>query len=724
MDNHYYQASSSDPNRIFLPHQFIHPQPFPLSEVQGDDWSLRDFLGTIRRRSLVVVGVVIVVMAHVVYSTLKQEPVYESSFRILVEPLNHENKLPDLDSGKDSSLSHPGLDYESQIQVLKSPEIITGITKRLQPFYPEINYDSLINSLTITRLGETKIIEVRYRNSDPRQIKAVLDQIAKAYLRYSLEQRQTSLRQGLQFVEGQLQSMQRRVDQLQKEQQIFRQKYNFVDPDSQAQQVASQADRLSLRRQDIDQQLAIARNNLASLQRTEGELAALNNATLYQHLLGQLRQLDVQIATELTRLQEENPAVQSLRQKRESLLPLLRQEAQRFMDTKLAEAVTQVQTLEAQSQELAKAEQALEIKRKQVPVLTRQYTEIQRKLQIATESLNRFLKTRETLQIQVAQSELPWQLIQAPVQPTTPVSRKVQRNLITGLIVSLVFGVGTALLVEKIDNTYHSIQVLKKKVKEPLLGTIPFEKHLQGSQHQISIPKISIGRIPDLLAKNIPDSAAVSEREFGSYSTNFLEALRVLYTNIQLLSSDSPIRSLVISSAMSGDGKSTVAFHLAEIACAMGQRVLLVDANLRQPVIHRLSDLNNFWGLSNLISTNLPVTEAIRPAPFMNQLSILTAGPLPPDPTKLLSSEKMKLLMEDFHNHFDLVIYDAPPLLGLADASLLTPHTNGILLVVRMDKTDSSVLKRALDSLKMSRINILGIVSNAHKQNFGSNFDY
>jgi capsular exopolysaccharide synthesis family protein len=725
MDNHFYQPSSSDQDRSFLPHQFIHPQPFPLSEVQGDDWSLGDFLGIIRRRALVLVGVVTVAMANVVYSTLKQEPVYESSFRLLVEPLNHENKLPGLDSGKDSSSSNPSLDYESQIQVLKSPELMTNITRRLQASYPDVSYDSLINSLTISRLGETKIIEVRYRNSDPTHIKAVLDQIAKAYLRYSLEQRQTSLRQGLQFVEGQLLIMQRRVDNLQKELQFFRQKYDFVEPDSQAQQIVSQATALSEQRQQIDQQLAIARNNLASLQGKQGELAALNNATLYQQLLGQLRQLDVQIATELTRLQEENPTVQSLQEKRESLLPLLRQEAQRFMDIKLAEAATQVQTLEVQSQELGRAEQTLEIKRNQVPVLTRQYTEIQRKLQIATESLNRFLETRETLQIQVAQSELPWQLIQAPVQPTTPVSPNVQRNLITGFVVSLVLGVGIALLVEKIDNTYHSIQVLKKKIKEPLLGTIPFEKHLQGSQHRISIPRISIGGIPDLLAKSFPGSVAVSNREFGSsYSVKFLEALRVLYTNIQLLSSDRPIRSIVISSAMSGDGKSTVAFHLAEIACAMGQRVLLVDANLRQPVIHKLSDLSNFWGLSNLISTNLPMTEAIRSAPFMNQLSILTAGPLPPDPAKLLSSEKMKRLMEDFHNNFDLVIYDAPPLLGLADASLLTPHTNGILLVVRMDKTDSSVLKRALDSLKMSRINVLGIVGNAHKQNFGRNFDY
>ncbi|WP_026733388.1 GumC family protein [Fischerella sp. PCC 9605] len=723
MDNHSYQPSSSDRNRSFTPQQFIHSQAFPLSEDQGDDWSLRDFLGVIRRRALVIAGITTFVMSVVVYSSLKQQPVYESSFRLLVEPLNYESKLPGLDSRQDSSSSKtPGLDYESQIQVLKSPELMTSIVRRLQNSYPDISYSDLINSLTITRLGETKILEVRYQSNDPSRVKIVLDQIAKAYLKYSLEKRQTSLRQALKFVEEQLLLMQRRVDQLQKQMQFFRQEYDFVDPDSQAKQVVNQAITLSGQRQAIDEQLAIARNNLAKLQGKEGELAALNNASMYQQLFGQLRQLDVQIALELTRLHEENPTIVSLKKKRENLLLLLHQEAQRFMDVKLAESAIQVQALEVQSQELAKAEAILEQKRKQLPVLTRQHTELQRNLQVATESLNRFLTTRETLQIQVAQTELPWQLIQAPSKPETPAGVDIRRNLISGFMASIVLGVGVALLLEKMDSTYHSINALKK-IKLPLLGTIPFEKQLQNSQYRTSKRKISIGAIPDLLPRNITDSLAIRDRNSSCYSTKFLEALRVLYTNIQLLSSDRPIRSIVISSAMSGDGKSTVAFHLAEIACAMGQRVLLVDANLRQPVIHSLSDLNNSWGLSNLISTNLPVMEAVRPASFMSQLSILTAGPIPPDPTKLLSSEKVKRLMEDFHQTYDLVIYDAPSLPGLADASLLAPHTDGILLVVRIDKTDSSVLKRALDSLQMSRMNVLGVVGNGQKQDFDNNFD-
>ncbi|RUR86773.1 GumC family protein [Chlorogloeopsis fritschii PCC 9212] len=728
MNNHSSQPSNSSHNQNFLSQQIIPTQSFPWLEEQSDNWNLRDFVSLLRRRALVVVGVATIVMAYVIYSTSKQEPVYESSFRLLVEPLNIDSRQLVLNSGQASPNSNSGiqssLDYDSQIQVLKSPGLMTRIVRQLQGFYPDISYDALVNSLVITRLGETKIIEVRYRSDDPKKIKLVLDQVASTYLKYSLDQRQTSLRQGLNFVEKQLKNVQERVDHLQKEQQIFQQKYNFVDPNTQANLIITQSTALSEQRQTIDQQLATSRANLARLKAEEGELTALINAPLYQQLLGQLRQLEVQIAGESTRLHEENPTIQALKNKRESLLPLLRQEAQRFMGTKFAEAMTQVQTLEVQSQELAKAEQRLEVKRKQLPILIRQYTELQRKLQVAADSLNRFLNTRETLQVQVAQAELPWQLIQPPAQPEIPVSPDVRRNLIAGFIASLILGVGVALLLEKVDNTYHSVHLLKKQIKEPLLGVLPFENQLQSSQFYTSVQRIFTGSVPDSLPRNILGSIAIGDRTSSNYGSKFVEALRVLYTNIQLLSSDRPIRSIVISSAMSGDGKSTVAFHLAQIACAMGQRVLLVDADLRQPMVHDLSNLKNNWGLSNLITTNLPVTEAIREAPFMNQLSVLTAGPIPPDPTKLLSSEKMKRMIEEFYNNYDLVIYDTPPVVGLADASLLAPHTDGILIVVRMDKTNSSVLKQALDSLRMARINVLGVVGNAQRSNFGGNYDY
>ncbi|MGJ5627852.1 GumC family protein [Nostoc sp. CALU 1950] len=721
MENYSSQSSSSDNGNNSVP-PFPQNQLVPWAEEQEDDWSFQEFLSILQRRSLLMASVTIAVMTLVVINLVvnRKPPEYEGSFQLLVEPVNDDTRSVDVVKEANNS-QKSSLDYESQIQVLKSPELMRSTLKQLQASYPEINYYSLLESLTINRLDETKIIQVRYRSDNPKQTQVVLERIAENYLDYSQLRRQTKLRQGVQFVEKQLPFIQNRVDQIQKELQVFRQKYNFNDPETQATQIASQAVEFSQQKQKVDLQLAQTRANFAILKGENGVTTTLNNAPLYQQLITQIRQFDVLIATESTRLQEENPSIQTLKEKRASLLPLLRQESERLLGVKFAEVATQLQTLEVQSQELAKIEQKLAQRRKQLPVLTRQYTELQRKLQIATESLNRFLSTRENLQIEISQTELGWQLLQAPTTSEIPISSfNTQRSFILGLVASILSGIGIVLLVEKLDNTYHTVDELKKKLKQPLLGNIPFEKQVQTKQNPTFNQKIPLATIPNSFSQGIAGLAVLPDQEDGYSSSNFSEALRVLYTNIQLLSSDRPIRSIVISSAMPGDGKSTVALHLAQIATAMGQRVLLVDADLRKPIIHDLSNLNNLWGLSNLISTNLPVGEVTRQLPSMSQLSVITAGPIPPDPTKLLSSQKMKQLMADFHNNFDLVIYDVPPLVGLADASLIAPHTDGLLIVVRIHKTNSSILKVALDNLKISRLNILGIVGNAQKSSGNS----
>ncbi|MBD2201196.1 polysaccharide biosynthesis tyrosine autokinase [Calothrix sp. FACHB-1219] len=721
MENNFTRISSYERNGNTVHPVF--PTQFPIGlEKDINDWDLRQLLGLLQRRFLIIVGVSTVVMSAVAYSTLQQKPLYESNFQLLVESVNEEKSLAQLTLDPTNSDKAGNLDYESQIQVLKSPELMADIVKQINAVYPDISYGDLINNLTIRRLGTAKIIDVRYRSSDSSQIKVVLDIIAKAYLNYSLEKRQTKLRQGVEFVDKQLPTIKNRVDNLQKELQLFRQKYEFISPDTQAEQVATRVGTLSDQRLEIAQKLAEYRAAFASLKGQEGELAALNNAPLYQEIYGQLTQLETQIAGELVRFQEDSPPLQTLRKKKDNLVPLLKQEAQRIISVKFAEIATQIQILEAKSQELSQAEITLDREVKLLPVLSRRYTELQRDLQIATESLNRFLITRETLQIQVAQTELPWELIQEAFEPEKPISPNVPRSLTLGFVASLLVGLGISLLIEKVDNTFHSVDNLKEHLKLPILGVLPFEKKIQNNLYQ-NIERRDITEKSTLKfwqkisrkTKNLQRGSG-SDRYYGQ--GRFWECIQVLYSNIQLLSSDQTIKSLVISSALPGDGKSTVSFQLAQIAAAMGKRVLLVDADLRRPQVHRLCDLNNLWGLSSLISTNIPAGQVIRQMPDMNNLSVVTSGPIPPDPARLLSSEKMKQLMGYFQRTFDLVIYDVPPIVGLVDARMLAPYTDGVVLVVRIDKTDKTGILQAQESLRLSPINLLGVVANADKTTY------
>ncbi|MBW4506933.1 MAG: polysaccharide biosynthesis tyrosine autokinase [Scytonematopsis contorta HA4267-MV1] len=665
------------------------PQPtvLRLAEAEENDQGLRNLLGFLKRRGLVIVGVATVIMGGMTYLTLTQKAEYQGSFRLLVEPVKEENtnlnKLTDTNTevgGKQN------LDYETQIQVLKSPELMNEIANNLKVKYPEINYDYLARFLIIQRLNQTKVIEVTYRSDDKKKIKPVLDRVAETYLKYSLEKRQSKLRQGIQFVDKELPAIKNRVESLQKELQIFRQKYNFIEPNIQSEEISYALRQLRDERLKVNQDLAKARANLNYLQQNNGKLTVLKDSASYQQLLAQLRQVEAQIAFEKTRFQEENPAMQTLIEKRDNLIPLVEQEAQGALTTKLAEVTNELQALEQRSQVLAKSEQRFTEQTKLYPVLARKYTELQRDLQLATESLNRFLSTRENLQIDVAKNELPWQLIQEAVEPSKQSSPDVQRNLLLAIIASSLLGTAAGIVMEKLDNTFHNIDTLKAKLEPAILGAIPLDKRLQNAS----------------VSTRIPDTA------------KSLESLRVIQTNLQLIGSESPVRSVVVSSFSTGDGASTVAFHMAQVASSMGQRVLLVDANMRQPQVHSLSNLRKDGGLSDLLSGEISLDEAFKRVSSTGELHVITAGSIPPDPAKLLSSGKMKMLMEDFHHHFDLVIYDAPSLEGLADTSLLAPYTDGLLMVVRMDKTDCSVVQQALDNLKMSRINILGVVANGY----------
>jgi polysaccharide biosynthesis transport protein len=676
--------SSSDANgKLVFPSPSLPSQPFSLSEGESDDWNLHDFLGVLKRRAFIITGITAVLMAVVVNVTLKQKPEFEGSFQLLVEPISDENTLSTLTPDKERNVTQTALDYDTQIRVLKSPKLMKGIVNRLQVNHPQIDNDSLTKALNIKRIGETKIIEVSYKSNRRDDVKVVLDEVAESFLKYSREERQSRVRQGAKFVEKERKPLKERVVNLQQSLQRFRQKSGFIDPTVQADQIINQMRLLSDRRVGVNQELAKARANFASLQQEQGKLAVLQDATVYQQLIIQLRQLETQISGELARFNEDSPNIQSLKDKRENLLPLLQKEAERVVGVKYAEVATQIQTLEVQSFELSKAEEQLKQKIEELPKLAGQYNELQRELQGATESLNRFKTTSEILEIQGAQTEIRWELFQPPVKPGAPTSPNIPRNLIMGFFASSALGVGVALLIEKQDSTYHSMKALKAEISLPLLGIIPLQQRIKKSQYPYKAGK-------------------------------FVESLRVLHTNIQLLGDDRPIRSLVVSSPVAAEGKSTIAYHLAQIATSMGLRVLLVDADLRRPRIHSLCNLDNERGLSNLISTEMSVEQAIQQLPQMSKLSAIPAGPIPADPTHLLSSSNMKYLMEEFHKVFDLVIYDAPPMVGLADTSLLAPYTDGVVLVTRIHKTKSSSLVQALDSLKIGRMNILGIVVNGN----------
>ena len=592
-------------------------------------------------------------------------------------------------------------------------------------------------------------------DNDPDKIQYVLDNLAEAYLRYSLEEKRLEVKQGLDFVDSQLPEVRARVDELQGKVQKFRQRYNLLDPEQQSEILAAQRIEYEQQYFDTQTQLKETRSLYALLQNQLGlnpeqALAAsyLSESPRYQNLLNELQQVEVELAQESSRFSDNNPVVQSLEEKKARLNDLLQQEAggvlgQNLSNTvdnapnltspstlrlelnqKYIQAANEIEILELRERVLREAIADFDNLTRQMPVIARQYTDLNRQLTVATESLNRFLTAQEELQLKGAQKALPWQTISQPNVPSEPISPNPPRNIALGIISGLFLGCAAALLAERLDPVFHSSEELKESVNLPILGLIPIQKDLKPADEVMSsakkekaaLPQLQIGNTTLNLSQSLesPKTEIPDTRKKWSASSPFLESFRSLNTNIKLLGSDTSQRSFVISSSIPSEGKSTVSCHLAQAAAAMGQRVILIDADLRRPQVHHWIGIENNEGLSNVLATGLDVEEAIVKVPQWENLSVITAGDIPPDPTRLLASQKMFSLMERLKSSrkYDLIIYDTPPILGFADGRILSNRTDGVVLVVRIGKTDRSLLKQNIENIQMSNVPILGVIAN------------
>jgi capsular exopolysaccharide synthesis family protein len=736
----------------------ILPLPYYTSQTMApdrDELDLRQMLQVLRRRAWLIGGVAVAITLVSWLGALTRRPIYQGGFQVLVE----DNTNADAASELLSPVRNQRLDlleYNTQLQVLKGSALLEPIHKRLQEKYPDLAYGSLIGNLDLGYLKGTKILSVTYQGEDPSLVKAVLEEVSEGYLRHSLQQQQDTLHRGIQFVEEQLPKLRERVSSLQKNLEVFRQEYSLVDPESRGSEISGLLNTIQSQQQSTQLELTEAQSLYLLLQQQLGSdvttavaSAALSESGHYQGVLVEIEGLEKQIALESARFREDSPQIQALMDRRNNLTQLLNIEAERVLGggsgiglndrmTSIPLGLTQqlvsttntIQLLQIRNQALSTAENQLKQEFALIPSLSRQYTDLQRELQVATESLNRFLSTRETLQIENSQQSTPWQVISEPFASTVPISPNIPRNLGLGLTVGLLVGIGTGFLRDRLDNVFHSLEELKELIKLPIIGIIPYSSELEeqepGKSKRHSLEPIAPGIGGQLQNPRwqAPLERAGKTYGYGYGSSPFQEAFRLLYSNVRFLSSDNPVRSIVISSALPGDGKSTVSVYTAHAAAAMGQRVLIVDADMRRPKLHHRLNLNNMRGLSNVLANNLDPEQAIQTLDA--NLSVLTAGHIPPDPTNLLSSKRMQHLIGQFQEDFDLVIYDTPPLLGLADGSLLATHLDGVLLVVGLGKTQRSAIKSVIDNLKVSSVPTLGVVANGLTQSstYGSGYYY
>ncbi|MDN4488224.1 polysaccharide biosynthesis tyrosine autokinase [Demequina sp. SYSU T00039] len=281
-----------------------------------------------------------------------------------------------------------------------------------------------------------------------------------------------------------------------------------------------------------------------------------------------------------------------------------------------------------------------------------------------------------------AESVVRLEVLDEPGLPTSPSSPDIQRAVVLGILAGLVVGVGVAFVRGALDRRLRRREDVERDFDLPVLGTVPLVRQLSRSGST-----------------------------FGGETPVMKEALRALRTNFQFIDIDRPPRVIVVTSSLMGDGKSTMAYMLADVLAALGKDVILVDADLRRPRLAQYLGLEGSLGLTDVLVGRVDPLDVLQDYGPTGHLSILTAGQVPPNPSELVASDAMKTLLYSFPED-TVVLVDTPPLIPVTDAAVLAARTDGALVVARAGRTTVDVLDRALASLDRVDGHPLGVILN------------
>ena len=294
-----------------------------------------------------------------------------------------------------------------------------------------------------------------------------------------------------------------------------------------------------------------------------------------------------------------------------------------------------------------------------------------------------------------------FRIVDAARVPTGPIEPNIPRNLLFALVLGITSGVGLAFLLETMDNTVRTTEQAQLISALPSLGMIPL-----GSKS----PANGNNAMQLALA---PSNEAVEIVTQARPQSQMAESYRALRTSLLLSSLGAPPKVIMVTSARPQEGKTTTAINSAIVLAQKGARVLLVDADLRRPSIHKTLGMGPRSGLSNVLTGSATLQQTITVSPVLPDLFILPAGTPPPNPAELLASTNMKQVLDELREQFDHVVVDTPPTLSVTDAVALSPRVDAIILVIRSGQTTKQALRRARDILMQVNAHVTGVLLNA-----------
>ncbi len=713
---------------------------------------LTEILAIIRRRKRVVLvvggSVFIAFAAHTFYQRITA-PVYSGTFQLLItDPINTNDGNGDGDGGVVETLARnrtSGVDFPTLIETLTSPLVLDPLRRQLGAYSGLLDHPMVRQAASGNSSRNLGVLEVSLKGSKPAEVRRSLEVLSKAYLQFALSQRRERISQGMAYLDQQEPVLSAKVNALQLRLATFRRQYNLLSPEAEAGFLKGESTSMAtqLRQLEADrirlfkmrQEIASGRLTAANFSGDSSQSDGVVVTQARSDLLGQLESVQEQLTDARSSYRNDSPRVQNLLALRNRLVEQRRSQQLEAVDTALAFNANRSATLNTQIQQIDR-------RFLKQPGLIKDYEERLQQLTVAQDNLTSLLTTRATFQLEEAQSTLPWKLISPPRVGEFPDEPSLRKGLLSGLLLGVVAGIGAGILRDKFDNGFRNPLEIKEDLGEPLLGHIPHVSFFQGvrenkrfllNELDANDSKKSFfeSRSQQQTAES-STSGTLTDSSVTSGITNYQrfyyqEAFRNLFTSIRFLSSDNPLRSLALTSSLPSEGKTLVNILLAKTLSEMGQRVLLVDADLRKPQLHYRLGLNNITGLSNILTeAKLHWRDVLQRVPGYDNWSVITAGTRPPDSPRLLSSNRMHEFVQELtgSDQFDMVIFDTPPVLGLADASLVAQHVDGLILLVSIGNVDRNLPKESLARIRSSGAQVLGVVSNSIIEDRDKPFTY
>jgi capsular exopolysaccharide synthesis family protein len=555
--------------------------------------------------------------------------------------------------------------------------------------------------LTVNKVPRTRMIEIRFTSSDPKLAARIANSLANAYVDRTFKTRYEATLQATQFLSKQLADLQLKVETSEQALVNYQKTHNIVGLDDKQNITTVKLD-------DLNKDLTAAESERKAKQsvyelarREPGNMPALAGSPLFQKLQESEADLERQQAQLSTQFGPSYPKVQEIKNQLAQVKSASQAEITRAVGRAKAEYESSLNREHMLREALNRQKtEATELSQHSI-----EYLQLKREAEsnrALYESLNQKVKEASvTSNLKLSNITM----VDPARVPSSPSSPNARGNLTFGLLFGMMGGLGVALLLEALDNTVRTTEQVEEITSLPALGMVPLSLSAKPERASggtalttlsIQQPKQPAG----LVALTRPRS-------------QMAEAYRALRTSILLSAAGRTPQTILLTSALPQEGKTTTSVNTAIVLAQKGSRVLLIDADMRRPSVHKVFGLRTRHGLSSVLSGAQKLEDCVAPAPGVPNLDVLSAGTQPPNPAELLGSNSMRDLLEQWKEQYDFIVVDTPPVLSVTDAVLLSAWMDAIILVIRSGKTTKDALRRVRDLFRKVNLRLLGVVVNA-----------